>query len=422
MNQQPTDSGRKRLLKNTIMLYILTFSNYFLSLAVVPYETRVLGKDVYGVLGVAAAIMVYFQLIIDFGFLLSGTQDVSLHREDREFLSRTFTAVTLCKLVLIAISGVVLAALCRVIPNWRRFTLIYMIFFLGTAANGLIPDYLYRGLENMSAITIRTVCIKAFFACMILLFMKGPEDLWLAPTATAIGNTVAAGICVFDVRRRFGIRFCRVTKAEIQDHLKRSSVFFYSRIATTVYSALSTIILDLVTAGGAPTSFYTAADKLIVTGKNAVSPISDSMYPYMVKHRDFKLVKKILLIFEPLIFLFCAAVFIWAEPFCSLIFGAEFAPTGQVLRAMLPVGVVILPSYILGFPTLSAMGLSKYANFSVIAGSIFHIIIMSILFFSGYMNMVTLAAAVSATECVILAYRIIIVIHFRDRMGKEIVE
>ena len=58
-------NSKQVLLQNTFMLYLLTFSNYFLSLVVVPYETRILGPTVYGTLGAATAIMVYFQLVID---------------------------------------------------------------------------------------------------------------------------------------------------------------------------------------------------------------------------------------------------------------------------------------------------------------------------------------------------------------------
>ena len=74
-------NSKQVLLQNTFMLYLLTFSNYFLSLVVVPYETRILGPTVYGTLGAATAIMVYFQLVIDFGFLLSGTQEVARSRD-----------------------------------------------------------------------------------------------------------------------------------------------------------------------------------------------------------------------------------------------------------------------------------------------------------------------------------------------------
>ena len=56
------------LLKNTMMLQILQFSTYILALIAVPYETRVLGPEGYGILGAATAIMVYFQLVVDFIF------------------------------------------------------------------------------------------------------------------------------------------------------------------------------------------------------------------------------------------------------------------------------------------------------------------------------------------------------------------
>ena len=407
------------LLQNTVMLYLLTFSNYFLSLVVVPYETRVLGVEVFGVLGAATAIMVYFQLVVDFGFLLSGTQEVAKSRDDPAAVGRLFTATTLAKLLLIAVSLAVLMLLCQVIPAWRERQTLYLLFFCGTAVNSLIPDYLYRGLEKMSAITIRTVCIKAFFTLGIVVFMKAPEDVWMVPAINAIGCLAALGLTLLHLNRKLGIRFTSPDWSEAIRSLKRSSTFFYSRIATTAYSALNTVILDMISASGATVGYYSSADRLITTGKNALSPISDSLYPYMVKNRDFKLVRKILLIFEPLIFLFCAAVFIWAEPICVLIFGPDFAPAANVLRAMLPIGVITLPSYILGFPTLTAMGLTEHANYSVIFGSALHVVNLAVLYFSGNMNMITLGCAVSVAEALILGYRIWIVWRHRSILQRE---
>lgn len=413
------NSSRGSLMKNTLMLYILTFSNYFLGLIVAPYETRVLGAEVYGLLGAATAVMVYFQLIIDFGFLLSGTQDVALHREDTVYLSRLFTSITCGKLILTAVSGVGLTILCRFVPVWQDRLGFYALCFLYTALNSLIPDYLYRGLERMSSITVRTVCIKVFFTLGIVLLVKAPEDVWLIPVLTAIGNGGAMLYAFRDVKKRFGIGLCAIRWSDVAECMKKSSVFFYSRIATTAYSAMNTLILDVISGSGAITAYYTSADKLITTGKSALSPISDSLYPYMVKNRDFKLVKKVLMILEPLIFLFCAVCFIFAEPLCGMFFGAEFAPAGKVLRAMLPVGVVILPSYILGFPMMSAMGISKHANYSVIFGSVIHIINLLILWITGNINMVTLGISVSVAETLILSYRIVVIWRNRHLLKKE---
>lgn len=404
------------LLKNTLMLAILQLSTYVLALIVVPYETRVLGPEVYGILGTATAVMVYFQLVIDFGFLLSSTEEVASHREDRDYLNRLLTSVTICKLALAVLSGVVLLLLCRVIGAWEGRSGLFLLFFLSTVCTSLMPDYMYRGLEKMTAITVRTVAIRAFFTVCIFIFLREPEDLYIIPVLNIIGNGVAMVAAYGDLAKRFHIRFIRAGVKEVLGHLKRSSVFFLSRIATTAYTSLNTIILDMITASGGATGYYTAADKLITTGRNVLSPISDSLYPYMARNRDFKLVKKVLLAALPPITLFCAACFIWAEPLCRFLLGPEFGPAGTVLRAMLPVGVVTLPNYVLGFPTLGAMGLSKYANYSVVFGSVLHICNLLVLYFTGSMNMVTLAILVSVAECAILAFRVAVILRHRDRM------
>ena len=404
------------LLKNTAMLAILQLSTYVLALVAVPYETRVLGPEVYGILGVATAVMVYFQLVIDFGFLLSATEDVASHRDDKEHLRRLLTSVTVSKIGLAAVSCVALLLLCQVIGAWEGRGGLFLLFFLSTVCTSLMPDYMYRGLENMTAITIRTVAIRTFFTVCIFVFLRGPEDLYVIPVLNIIGNGVAMMAAYVDLARRFQIRFAKVELKEIFANLKRSSVFFLSRIATTAYTSLNAIILDMITASGGATGYYTAADKLITTGRNVLSPISDSLYPYMARHKDFKMVKKVLMIALPPITVFCVACFIWAEPLCRLLLGPEFGPAGTVLRAMLPVGIVTLPNYVLGFPTLGAMVLSKYANYSVVFGSLLHICNLLILYVTGNMNMVTLAILVSVAECAILAFRIVVIVRNRDRM------
>lgn len=405
---------------NTLMLYLLTFSNYFLSLLVVPYESRVLEEVGYGALGVAMKIMVYFQLFIDFGFLLSATEEVSRNRQDSARLNVILTAVTLCKLVLALLSLGVLAILCAVVKAWQGRFGFYVLFFVGTMINALLPDYLYRGLEKMSAITVRTVCIRAFSTLGIFLFLKKPEDIWVIPLLTAVGNLFAVFACFYDAKKRLGVHFCRVRLSDVLLRMRQSSFFFFSRFATTAYSALNTVILDLVAPQSSPVrGYYTAADKLMDTGKQALSPISDSLYPYMVKHHDYRLVKKVLLILEPIILAFCAVMFIIAPRFCEIFFGAGFAPAGDVLRVMLPTAVVILPSYICGFPMLSSMGLAKHANYSTIFGSVIHLINLAVLYLTGHMNMITLGAAMSAAEILILAYRLTIIWRHRDRLKGE---
>lgn len=395
------------------MLYILQFSTYFLSLVTVPYQTRVLGPVVYGYVGVALAVMAYFQLFMDFGFLLSATEDISKNRDDRDYVNRRFTSVTILKLVLAAISMTIMVVLCFTVPMFAQNKALYIIYIIAYALGALLPDYLYRGIEQMTAITVRTVAIKVFFTVMIFALLKTEEDYLIMPILMLIGNVVALLGVYVHLYKKLGYKFTKVSVAELKSDFKRSLGFFFSRIATTVYSTTNTIIIGLVDKTGIITGYYTSADKILTTAKNGLSPVSDSLYPYMIKNKDFKLVKKILLLLMPVIILGCIIVGIFSEFICGLLFGEEFVGTAPVLVALLPAIVAILPSYILGFPTLGAMGLSKYANTSIVVGTITHIVGLTVLALSGHLSAVTLATMTSVSEWSILIFRAAIV--FKNR-------
>src|SRR5690606_28065130 len=100
--------NQKRLISNTIMLYLLTFSSYFFGFISLPYQTRVLGPEYYGRVGFALAFMVFFKLFIDFGFLLSATEEVAKHHRDKQKLSEIVTAVNILKCILSFISFIIL--------------------------------------------------------------------------------------------------------------------------------------------------------------------------------------------------------------------------------------------------------------------------------------------------------------------------
>ncbi|HER07365.1 MAG TPA: flippase, partial [Bacteroides sp.] len=79
--------GSKVLIENFASLGVLQVLNYLLPLVVLPYLTRVIGLEMYGVLAIAAAVILYFQTTVDFGFDFTGTRDIAKNQEDREALS-----------------------------------------------------------------------------------------------------------------------------------------------------------------------------------------------------------------------------------------------------------------------------------------------------------------------------------------------
>lgn len=409
----------KILLKNTAMLYILTFSNYLFSFITVPYQTRILGPEIYGKLGFAMSFAMYIQLVLDFGFILSSTEEVAKKRDDKKELGKILSAVTLCKGFLGVLSFIVVNILCFSVSRFQEDILLYELYFVWVFINSLLPDYLYRGMENMSVITYRTVAVKLFFTVMIFVFLKNPSQYYAVPILNIIGSLGAVIWIYFDVYRRLGIRFERVSVSYFGYTLKRSFGYFLSRIASTVYGATNTFILGFLYPTGNIVGYYTSADKLVSTARSAFSPISDSLYPHMVKNKDFKLVKKILLILMPVIVAGCTVVWIFAEPFCVFLFGKEFRESGDILRFLMPVVVITLPSYIMGFPVLSPMGLAKYANISTITGAVVQCVGLAIAFLLNALTVKSICIVTCITEFIVLLFRCIVVFRNRHIFQKE---
>lgn len=85
---------------NVFMLYIMNITQLVLPLITLPYLTRILSVDGYGVVNYVKSITAYITLVIEFGFLLSGTREVVKVKNDREKLNKVVSRVIQGKLLL----------------------------------------------------------------------------------------------------------------------------------------------------------------------------------------------------------------------------------------------------------------------------------------------------------------------------------
>lgn len=411
------DNNKKKLFSNTFMLYILSFSTYFFSFITVPYQTRILGPEYFGKIGFALAFCTYFQLFFDFGFILSSTEDVAKNRNKKKELGRILTSVNAIKLLFIIMSFILLIILCTFVSKFNQDPLLYILYFIYISLNAFLPDFLYRGLEDMKIITYRSVLVRFIFTILIFVFLKDKTQYYLVPILNIVGTIIALLVVYLHVFVKLKIKLEKVKLKYLFETLKKSSMFFLSRIATTLYGATNTFILGFLYPTGISLGLYIASEKLVTTAKSVFTPISDSMYPYMIKNKDFKLLKKLLLIFMPIITIGCLLVFIFAKEFCVIILGREYIGSANILRLMLPIVVITLPNYLLGFPTMSPLGISKYANLSVIYGSIIHVANLITFWILGWLNIYTICILTIITELIVLSIRIFYIYRKRRELN-----
>ena len=88
-NLQGKAGRNKTLIQNFSYLSALRIFNMILPLITYPYLIRVLGKEIYGLVVFAQAIVNYLVMLVSFGFNISATKEVSVYRNDEKKLVKS---------------------------------------------------------------------------------------------------------------------------------------------------------------------------------------------------------------------------------------------------------------------------------------------------------------------------------------------
>lgn len=410
------NENKKKLLSNTFFLYWLTFINQFLNIITIPYQTRVLGAELYGSVSVVLAIMVYIQLFLDFGFILSATQEVTKANNDYRKICKIYTTVFIIKIVISIILFFTIMFLMKLICiNSQDIILLFILYYIAYIINSLLPDFVFRGLEDMRVITIRTVIVKCIFASALFMLVRKPEDFLKMPVLQILANAISVIMSMLYMKKKYRIHFVKIELKYLLDLIKKTFPFFCSRISSTFYQALNMIIIGYKYTGMAEVGFYASSEKIISVSKSVASPLADSIYPYMIKTKDYALIKKILKITIPIL-LVCAVIgIIFAEEIVVILFGNEYFESATILRIMIPIAVVVLPTYLLAFPIMVPMGLEKYANLSNVFGAFLQIIGLVFLFLYDLINIYSVAILSTCVEVLVFAFRLFFVLKKRNK-------
>lgn len=321
----------KTLVANFGYLSLLQVAGYVFPLITMPYLARVIGAEGFGKVAFAAAIMVWFQTIADWGFNYTATRDVAKNRDDKEKVSEIFSNVFWARILLMFVSFVALSICVMTIPKLRENADVIMISFLMIPGHIMFPDWFFQAMERMKYITILNIISKTLFTIAIFLFIKERDDYILQPLFTSLGFVVSGIIAMYYILIKWKIHLHFTSFKVIIKTIKSSTDVFINNIVPNFYNAFSSILLGFV-GGEVANGILDAGRKFVNIAEQLLSVISRVFFPFLArKGEKHGLYAKINITISVVMAIF---LFVFAPLIIRTFFTSEFENSIIVLRIL----------------------------------------------------------------------------------------
>ena len=386
------------------MLYLMTIAKIIFPLITLPYLTRILSVDNYGVVSFVKSYMVYIQLVVDFGFSLSSVKDIVEANNDKKSIGIITGQTILAKLILSAISLIATLILCPFIPLLGNNLLYTLLSFFVIVLSSFLMDFLFQGIEKMHVMTISFVIMKLISTSLTLVLVKSDLDILWIPMLDIISSIIAIIFTLREVHK-YKIPIKIKTLKKSIELIKESSVYFISNFATTAFGALNTLLIGIAM-DSTQVAYWSVALQLIAAVNAMYSPIVNGIYPQMVREKSLLLIKKILYIFMPIVIVGCIVFFISAKFIVLIVSGEEYLYSVTVLRYLIPILLISFPVMVTGWPTLGAIGKAKETTITTTVTAVAQVLGLIVLMLINKFTLINVAILRCLTELLMLILRV----------------
>lgn len=391
------------VMRNTTALFVIQVANQLLPLVLVPYLTRALGLEAYGVYAFSLSMAAFSCVLTDFGFNLWATAEVSKNQEDKELVNRVYGRVMLSKvfLLMICIFGVFacveFSGFQREYERALRWT-IFAIFGMTFQ-----PVWLFNGLERMAYIAICVLIARLVFVIMAVAMINSVSDLGLLIILNGVSQIIAA-ILGWVFLWRLGYSPMKCGLMECWRVMQSASAFFLSRVAVSSYATVGALFLGIFSSPR-NVAIYSVAEQLYRGAQSLLSPLGQVMYPYMVRSGNFQALWRMVIGVVAISITGAVFTIVMRNEIVILFFGSQYLPATSVLCVFMITIIVNSPSILLGYPALGALGRLNLANRSVIVAGVFQIVVLAILATTGHATPIGVAVGILLAEVVVLTLR-----------------
>lgn len=327
----------KLVLKNTLYLGLLQLANYVIPLILLPYVSRSIGLERYGVSEFSLEYGMFFAVMVLFGYDFTMSKKLSQNRNDKAFRDELFWNVFYSRLLILGIITPVFIGFGFTMVDdlftWEILLFTYLISFSRLFSSW----WFFQGMEDLKYVAVANTIIKVSLLVLVIQFVKQPEDYKLLILFTGAVQLLVNFSAWVWVIYKFKVQSVIFNFIKIATLMKDSLFAFVNEFLILSFTTVNVI---LVKAKLNPTELglYVATMKVVIIVQNLViQSVSKALYPSLALSfkkgmdkyfSDFNRALKILL---PILFIGGIVIILLREMIVRILFGGEYTAVSELL-------------------------------------------------------------------------------------------
>ncbi len=301
------------------------------------YLARTLTPASYGAVELAAALAMFFALVVDFGLGPIGSREVARQPERAAPLAAVIPTARLGLAVLAAAGMLLCAVLLDQPAPTRSLIAIYAASLLG------LPwtlDWLFQGLGQVGRVALANATRMAVFATLVVLLVARSSDLWKVGVIETAAVSAMAAYYLLSQRAQVGPARLAFDRPELGRLLREALPVGLSRVVWAFNQYLPTVLVAVLV-GGVEIAWFGAAHR-ITTSLGAFAYLYHfNLYPHVARTVGAPAEELAALLRSSFRLTAWAGILaglagtLLAEPLCVLVFGDPFRAAAPALALLI---------------------------------------------------------------------------------------
>lgn len=269
---------RNKSLQNFLFLVLIQSSTILISIISMPLLIQSIGVEQFGLVNLALAVIIIFNILVGFGYNLSGPREVALYQSDKVALSQLLSNIISAKLLLSCLATGLLLIGVFGFSLFQEYQHILLLSILLLFSEAIFPLWFFQGMEKMKLISGATIFSKLLFLMGLVLFVQNPShSIYVNFLLGLSGLLVNLALLVY-IRGEMGVQFYRPQFASIWKSLQKNTLLFFSNLLGYVSINGGLIILSFFSSAGT-LGLYSLAERVVMILRLFPALIIQAIYP-----------------------------------------------------------------------------------------------------------------------------------------------